>query len=216
MDVRQIDESSADGRTSSRTNMYIAAILASQDTTSPAKIRNMSATGALAEASIVPVVGSPIRLVRGSLSVEGRIAWATGGRCGIRFNSLVAVAEWLSPTPNKAQKGIDDTVALLRAGALPISSARPNRVENESPITEELATELRELSSMLDDLGNELAGDEHVLRNFGKQLQGLDLAQQTLELAAAILSNGCRSAADFAPRLQSLSASRVQAMKKAS
>lgn len=213
MEVRQISESTEDGRTSSRTNMYIAAILSSQDVSSPAKIRNMSATGALAEASIVPEVGSPIRLVRGSLSVEGRIAWATSGRCGIRFNSLVAVGEWMSPTPNKAQKGVDDTVALLKAGALPISTARQSRPENESQITEELATELRQMSRMLDELGNELAGDEHVLRNFGKQLQGLDLAQQTLELAATILRNGCR--ADLASRLQSLSASRVQAMKKA-
>lgn len=215
MDVRKIGEPTGDGRTSSRTNMYIAAILSSQDISSPAKIKNMSATGALAEASVVPDVGSLIRLVRGSLSVEGRIAWATAGRCGIRFNSLVAVGEWMSPTPNKAQKGVDETVALLKAGALPISSARQSRLENESPITEELATELRQVSSMLDELGNELAADEHVVQNFGKQLQGLDLAQQTLELAAAILSNGCRSATDFASRLESLSASRVQAMKRA-
>ena len=215
MDAQQIGASSGDGRTSSRTNMYIAAILSSQDISSPAKIRNMSATGALAETSIVPDVGSLIRLVRGSLSVEGRIAWATAGRCGIRFNSLVAVGEWMSPTPNKAQKGVDDTVALLKAGALPISAARQSRAENESPIAAELATELRQVSSMLDELGNELASDDHVLQNFGKQLQGLDLAQQTLELAAAILSNGCRSAADLASRLQSLSASRVQATKKA-
>ena len=215
MDVRQIGESTGDGRTSSRTNMYIAAILSSQDISSPAKIRNMSATGALAEASIVPDVGSPIRLVRGSLSVEGRIAWATAGRCGIRFNSLIAVGEWMSPAPNKAQKGVDETVALLKAGALPISSARQSRPESESPITEELAVELRQISSMLGELGNELAEDEHVLQHFGKQLQVLDLAQQTLDLAGAILSNGCRSAADLESRLQSLSASRVQAMKKA-
>ena len=165
--------------------MYIAAILSSQDISSPAKIRNMSATGALAEASNVPDVGSLIRLVRGSLSVEGRIAWAVAGRCGIRFRFTRRGSEWMSPTPNKAQKGVDDTVALLKAGALPISAGRQSRIENELPITAELATELRQISSMLDDLGNELAGDDHVLRNFGKQLQGLDLAQQTLELAAA-------------------------------
>ncbi len=215
MDSLQIGSATENGRTSSRTNMYIAAILSSDEGSSPAKIRNMSATGALAETAIAPEVGSLIRLVRGSLSVEGWIAWATTGRCGIRFNSLVAVSEWLSPTPNKVQNGVDDTVALLKAGALPMSAARQSRLNDQSPITEELAIELRQISSMLDDLGSQLAEDQGVLQKFGKQLQSLDLAQQTLELTATILSNGCRSAPDYVSRLRSLSASRTQAMKKA-
>jgi hypothetical protein len=215
VDSLQIGSAAEDGRISSRTNMYIAAIVSSQEGSSSAKIRNMSATGALAETSIVPDVGSLVRLVRGSLSVEGRIAWATAGRCGIRFNSLVAVNEWMSPTTNRVQNQVDDTVALLKAGALPMSAARQNRLDDQSPITEELAIELRQISSMLNDLGSQLTEDEGVVEKFGRQLQSLDLAQQTLELAAAILINGCRASTDYGSRLQSLSASRTQAMKKA-
>ncbi len=212
MDDQLDPEREADARATTRTNMYIAAVLSSGECSSPAKIRNMSASGALVETPAVPAVGSTVRLVRGALGVEGTVAWAVNGRCGIRFKSLVSAGEWMSPAPNKEQNRVDQTVALLRAGALPMSGARQrqDRTSSQVPMAEQLAAELREVIRLLDQIGNELTDDEHVVQKYGRQLQSLDLVEQSIGLAVAVLLERIEGEAELGLRLQSLRASRLQ------
>ena len=204
--------SDADARSAPRSNMYIVAVLSWAQSSSPAKIRNMSPSGALIEAATVPPEGAVVGLARGLLRAEGSIAWVSDGRCGIQFNAPVPVLEWMAPTKNGEQRRIDETFAVLKAGALPLREARRARADESLPIPQQLAGDLGELSRLLEALGAELAGDRDVVRKYGGRLQTFDLAAQTLSVAIDLLANSSHSPADAAARLRSLRASRSQSV----
>ena len=191
--------------------MYIVAVLSWAQSSSPAKIRNMSPSGALIEAATVPPEGAVVGLARGLLRAEGSIAWVSDGRCGIQFNAPVPVLEWMAPTKKGEQKRIDETFAVLKAGALPLREARRARADESLPIPQQLAG----------DLGDSLVSSRHSgpsSRATGMSsanmadLQTFDLAAQTLSVAIDLLANSSHSPADAAARLRSLRASRSQSV----
>lgn len=192
-----------------RSNMYIVALLSWAEGSSQGKIRNLSATGALVEASIIPPAGTGVRLVRGSLHASGSIAWASHGRCGVRFDSLVSVSQWMAPTKNNEQTRIDETIVMLKAGASPAGEVRGPRPM--MPSHEQLGRDLAEVSRLLEALAAELTSDPSIVAQFGSKLQAFDIATQTLEVAASLLSGSCEPKADVAGRLENLRASRAQA-----
>lgn len=201
----------SDARAMPRSNMYIVALLSWGEGSSEARIRNLSAAGALVEAVTIPPADSLISLVRGSLQAEGSVAWTGHGRCGIQFKSSVSVVEWMAPTRNSEQKRIDETVATLKAGALPLREAQRHRSREMISISEQLASDLGEVSHLLEVLGAEMARDAIILGEYGGKLQTFDIAAQTLEVAAALLRNKFEPGSDAAARLQNLRASRRQA-----
>lgn len=212
----QENERSADARTAPRSNMYIAGILCWAGSSTPAKIRNMSGSGALIEAAIIPAKNMPVRLVRGSLSAEGRVAWVEEGRCGLHFDAHISVRDWMAPARNSEQSRVDQTVAMLKAGTLPLHESRREK-ESESAgdahaLEDQLAPDLREVCRLLEILGSELSGDDDVVRRHESALQSLDIAAQTIAAAIDLLACGCTAKGDLAHRLASLRTSRKEVL----
>jgi len=60
-------------RVESRSNIFVMATIYAPGGSTPVRVRNMSRTGALVEAPVLPAAGSRVRLSRGSLTVVGDI-----------------------------------------------------------------------------------------------------------------------------------------------
>ena len=72
-------------RSAARTNLFLAATLHSGDVAHPVRIRDLSASGARIETSVVREVGDAVTLVRGGLSVDARVTWRAERFCGLSF-----------------------------------------------------------------------------------------------------------------------------------
>ena len=129
----------SDARVAPRTNMFIAATLCWEQHRNPVKVRNMSITGALVESPVVPSTGSSVLLVRGSYSTAGRVVWADKNRCGLYLTAAINVRDWLAPPSNTEQLRVDQIVALVKAGAVPIPTesftGRPERPSLPASLT---------------------------------------------------------------------------------
>jgi len=196
--VRQFD-----ARSAPRTNMFIAATLYWDQHRNPVKVRNMSLTGALVQSPVVPPAGARVHLIRGSFSAEGRVVWADKNRCGLHMMTPVNVRDWLSPPTNSEQQRVDQIVALVKAGAVPIPAGplgRPDRPELPPSLTnDQLTHDLGLAPQLTEDLGDNLAEEPDTLMRHATKLQNLDIAMQMLaaicsELSADDGSNGARMA----------------------
>jgi hypothetical protein len=83
-----MDESSkTQNRRTRRSQVLMEASIEADGTTATVKLRNLSTEGALVEGDLLPSVGSRILFRKKELSLTGQVAWATGGRAGIAFDS---------------------------------------------------------------------------------------------------------------------------------
>lgn len=178
------------GRASPRTNLFLAAILHGPSGSAPVRIRNMSMLGALVEGTIVQP-GCVVRLVRGTLAVSARVAWAVDDRCGLRFDSAASVRDWLAPPSNLQQRRVDELVGLVKAGAVPL----PRQPAHDAAVgcttgcaTLALARDLAEASRLLTDLAEHLAADAGVVARHTHHLQNFDVALQTIAAVASKLA----------------------------
>lgn len=205
-----------EARAASRSNMFIAAVLSWADSSSAVKIRNMSPSGALVEAPVLPPSGTAVRLVRGSLAIDGTAIWLDEDRCGLRFQSLAVVREWMAPASHHEQARVDRTVALLKDGAVPFQDVRsqhPAQPRTSNGLTgAALAADLREVLELLSTLSAELAGDAHVVNRHARALQNFDVAGQTIEAVVEALTGQNPAASQDVNRQQSLRASRASAL----
>jgi predicted Zn-ribbon and HTH transcriptional regulator len=81
---------------------------------------------------------------------------------------------------HQAQQRIDQLVAAVKAGAVPlVQPAKPG-----AETADELADDLRRIARLLDKLGDALANDPATVATHGVELQNLDIAQQTLAALA--------------------------------
>ena len=190
--------------------MFLAAVLQGAGFSVPVRIRNMSTTGALVEAAAVPEDGSPVRLVRGSLTISARVMWSEGGRCGLRFSSVVSVREWLAPPSNRAQNRVDDAFRVMKAGATPLP-LRPDLQGAAS--SAELGMDLRAVAKLLGAHCEDLLGDPHAVVKYGERLQNLDIVLQVIGAVADRLS-GEGDEGPIVSRLQNLRASVRQATER--
>ena len=154
----------ADQRSKGRSNVFLTAVLDSGAARCPVRIRNLSASGALIEASAFPPVGASVRLLRGELSAVGTLAWADAGHGGISFQSDIDVAAWVRRIGHGGQQRVDGVVAALR-GSAPL----PNHVQGGGS-----AESLLEISAALDRLCEDLAASATMSVELGEQLLRLD------------------------------------------
>ena len=61
----------------------------------PIRLRDLSRGGALAECPFPPAPLSKVVLVRGTLAIEARVAWAVRGRFGLEFARPIRATELL-------------------------------------------------------------------------------------------------------------------------
>jgi hypothetical protein len=172
-----------DARTAGRASIYLAATLYCDGCASPAKIRNISATGALLDSAVVPSVGALVQLVRGRLIVHGLVIWALEGRCGLKFSGSVDVQEWRATPLNMEQQRVDEVVRLVRAGAVPLPVpplGHSSELDEMTGPASQRSADLRRVSDLLEDLVEVLAGDAEVVARHGPALQNLDIAMQVL------------------------------------
>lgn len=170
-----------------RSNLFVMAALASTDGSGPVRIRNMSRGGALIEGGVIPTVGSPIQLNRGILSVSGTIAWHSGNKTGIRFDSTVAVADWLPKgIGTKGQQKVDQAVFQYRSGAG--AAAQPVAAANADDCDADIADELLKLKRRLQTAAEELADCAATTQQL-LSLQLVDTTAQDLEKIAQRLAS---------------------------
>ena len=210
----------SDARIAPRTNMFIAATMCWERHRNPVKVRNMSLTGALVESPVVPSIGSSVLLIRGSYSAGGRVVWADKNRCGLHLSEAITVRDWLAPPSNTEQQRVDQIVALVKAGAVPLPTGtftgRPDRPGLPALLTDNRLTEdLGLVSQLIEDLGDDLASEPETLMRHASKLQNLDIAMQMLtaicnEIRASDHGDGTRMA-----RLEDLRTSCGQALGKA-
>lgn len=193
-----------DARANPRSNMFLGALLRGDGFSAPVKVRNMSANGALVEAAAVPGRGAEVQLIRGSLIVPAIVIWSAAGRCGLRFQSLACVRDWLAPVSNSAQQQVDNAVRLLKAGAVPMPRSAA-QAGTRAAASADLSRDLQSAARLIENLGDDLSSDEQVLARHGDKLQNLDIALQMITVVADALDGG--SGGSIAERLGNLRAS---------
>jgi hypothetical protein len=83
-----------------RSRVYLVAWLHSNGATEQVRIRDLSRSGALVEATASPPVGSIVRLVRGRATLEARVAWSDSTWFGVEFSQRLEdgfLVDQLSP-----------------------------------------------------------------------------------------------------------------------
>ena len=95
-----MDESSqTQNRRTRRSKVLMTATLELSGSALTVKLRNLSAEGALIEGDNLPVEGSKLVFKRLELSVAGRIAWVSGKRAGVTFNTKLEPEAMLHHIP---------------------------------------------------------------------------------------------------------------------
>lgn len=184
MSVTSVEYLVVETRTAARSSLYLGAALYCDGCSTAARIRNMSADGALIEAAVVPDVGSLVQLVRGRLIVHGLVIWSADGKCGVKFSSRVDVQQWRSAPTDSEQQRVDDVVRLVKAGAVPLPVATHG--DGESDRGEHMAAGLMRVTKLLNDLSDVLAGDPDMVSRHGAALQNLDIAVQVIAAMQSI------------------------------
>jgi hypothetical protein len=132
----------------------------------------------------LPAAGSPVRVSRGSLTASGIVAWHSGNRAGVRFDSAISLADWLPRGVRTQQQQIDELVYSHKGGtsapgmaaAGSLTPSRANDVRNE----------LLELEQTLRRVAEDLAQDMPTCERHLAQIQLIDVAAQRLAALAAI------------------------------
>jgi hypothetical protein len=183
------DTAHAHQRAEARRNMFVMATLYCPGGSAPARIRNMSRTGALIESAVEAPENSPVRLSRGTLSVSGSIAWRLDNRAGVRFDAVIQVDDWLpgGGGGSTGQQRVDEIIhscRTLQAGEFESSASAPPAAAGLADVARQLA----EIRDALNAAGEVLAEDMAVAMAHPAPLQTLDISIQKLERLAARLN----------------------------
>jgi hypothetical protein len=199
-------EASAEDRAAPRTNLLLAATAEVEGRSLPVRIRNLSETGAMVEGAGLPEAGMPLVLLRGDLQVAATVAWAVGGRRGVRFVGPTPVNEWTGGKPRtldctglRDQRRVDAIQAEARADTAAGRALRLSDTPSATPpispdLDRRLADELGYVQRLLEDLGDELIADLLLVQRHGKALQSLDLVGQILGHVSTILRSDDKAA----------------------
>lgn len=141
-------------------------------------VRNISASGALIEGSIVPNQGDRVILKRGSLEVPAMVVWKAGRKAGISFSSAIVASDWMARQHSAHQGRVDAMIHVIRSGAGDGSGAGDPRAAAAAQPS--LEAELQELGSTLVALEQGLIGDVILIATH-PEIQLLDIARQAVE-----------------------------------
>jgi PilZ domain-containing protein len=158
-----------ESRSSPRSNVFLTAALAGEGASRPVRIRNLSVNGALLEGYDFPQEGKKAQLRRGSLSVQGEIAWQNGKYCGLRFDHTILVREWVKRAGPEAQLRIDAAIEQLRSGARSHwpepALERANSIRSIADELLQICERIASLPSMSVELAEELIKIEALARS---------------------------------------------------
>lgn len=136
-------------RSDPRANVFLMATIGAGTTSNPVKVRNLSVHGALLEGSALPPSGAAACLRRGSLQVEGLIAWRDRTHCGIRFQSPIDVQEWVRRVGARDQQKIDAAIADIRAGSAVRQRSALASARGRSDLLASASAELLQISERI-------------------------------------------------------------------
>lgn len=175
-------------RSEMRNSIFVIASLSFGGRSERVKMRDISASGALIEGPILPIAGTPCRLVRGELAIEAVVVWANSGRIGLKFRNRTQVKAWL-PSGQMTQSQVDQEVATAKAELVGKPPASPNRTLQSPLLTN---VDINAVADALATLADELADDPVVVGRFMSKLQQLDVGVQTLRKVAELVQTSER------------------------
>ena len=167
-----------------RKNLFLAASIRSGALSTAVRIRNLSETGALIEAPVLPNVGERLRLLRSEVEIEGVVVWRSGNRGGIRFEGRVSINDWIAGqnTPvHIDQFRVDELQRRVRAGEAVAQAQLPTKSVGQGPALEaRIADEIGYVERLLAAVGEGLVDDPILLQRHATALQNFDIACQIL------------------------------------
>ena len=204
-----------------RKQIFVAASIEVGASKNQVRIRNISETGALIEASVLPAIGAELTLARLDLEIGAVVVWSQSGRCGIKFDGSVNVDDWIAGkngsrvATTAGQARIDAIQAAIRLGkayddskhAQPIRSLTPMDAASllngmNGRIGEEISAAQRLIVAVAEDLSD----DPLVLARHVTHLQSLQTVSEILDHLARIVSSKDPVAAIDTINLQGLRA----------
>lgn len=162
-------QSDREKRAEGRSNVFLTAVLETDTASFPVRVRNISASGALVDGPVLPPVGAKVRLLRGSLTAAGVVAWQQADHAGLNFDASIDIGKWVQRTDHSGQQRVDGIVAAIRR-------AEPTSSQDQEP--EELP--LAALSIALSELCERLASNDKFPLELGEELIKLDAIAQSL------------------------------------
>ena len=195
VDPASEEEAQDDARSTPRRNLFLAAEIEAGTARGPVRIRNLSERGVLLEGGAMPGVGTGLVLRRMNLQIAGTVIWSKGAKCGVRFDGMVSVADWiagskLSNSGVPGQARVDSIQMALRTGFTPLAAAAgPSHLPQDADdrLDRRLADEIRLVQHLLDETSGQLAEDAAIVQQHGRALQTLEVARQILGHVAAIM-----------------------------
>ena len=160
-------QAGANLRSQSRANVFLSASMVVGTASLPVRVRNLSARGAFIDGGSLPPPGEAVRLVRGSLSADGEIAWAADGHAGVRFAGEIDVAEWVKRVGHVGQQRVDEAVVSIR--------------RNEAPAPVWPLPSLDWIAAVLDSICERLAASSALTVELGEELVRLDSLARILQ-----------------------------------
>ena len=170
-------QAAQEGRRHERTHLFLAASLHSKSGSCPVHVRNISASGALIEGSIVPNETDSLIIRRGSLEASASIVWKDGRKAGIAFSSLIPVTDWMARQPSAHQRRVDDMIQAVRAAG---GSRGDGAERKETAAEHSIEADLMALKGTLAELEKGLLGDVIVIATH-PEIQLLDIALQSVD-----------------------------------
>ena len=154
------------------------------DTSWPAKIRDISAYGALVQSDAIAHEGASVELIRGPRRVAGEVRWRGAGALGIRFAEPVNVEEWLEC---QVARGLSS-----RQENLPNNGCRhPQEVLPSDVIAYRVREEMAFVSRLIDGVAELLSEDPILHVRHATHLQELCMGRQMLNELINVLELGC-------------------------
>lgn len=165
------------------------------------RIRNMSESGAMIDGAALPGMGASLILRRGDIDIGGIVAWVQGDRCGIRFDGVAQVEEWVAgkrlPGRNKiltGQQRVDTLQAAIRLGrptgyldGSDRSPPAPEASKRPVDLYYRIGQEIAAVQRMLVATANDLSDAPVMLARYGSQLQAIQSASEVLDHLMRVL-----------------------------
>lgn len=126
------EEMTGQKRRSRRSLVLIASWIRTEAGLERTRLRNLSCKGALLEADCPPPTGSRVVFERGETIVPAQVAWVSGCRFGIQFDSPIAEEEVLIHIGKPQAKAEPDSGLFKRPGLRPVRLGRLEREAGEA------------------------------------------------------------------------------------